>query len=251
MTPARCLKRRLPMRVAVVVLVLVIADAATWAQPPPVPSDTFTTPERKERAAGLIARRTRAVELAAMAYSAEHCNVVTQLEPQIRQLDADYHGRVFVRSQRVLTCMPWLVPPPRKRFERNGPFVRAGFDLLLIFPQVEAQLGWTFRSRVSVYASAAAGIVILGEPLVYGGAGAGARLWIDRTYLDARVGRLFWRPTCDFDDPCEVQGATLGYLGVGKELAQTPHVGVDLHGQVFVGADVIGALFGFAMSFYL
>jgi hypothetical protein len=147
--------------------------------------------------------------------------------------------------------------PPPPGFDRNGPLL--GIELQIgrgdrfgMFG-VSGQVGWIVHSRLALFGTVALGGVGDVEAGFYGALGVGARLWVDRFFLDTRIERLSIA-LLDCEEDCSPARATLYSAGVGLDAIHDRQGGMQLYIKI-VSIDYslghsLGALVGVGGNVY-
>jgi len=144
-----------------------------------------------------------------------------------------------------------LPDPPTGRKASSGVVLGAAFDAGTMdsarFFELQGKLGVVIESRVSLFGTIAlGGAGDGGEGAVFGAIGGGARLWLERAFLQARFERMaISGVSCE-----ESCGVTVNRVsaGGGFDVLRERHGGFELSLEINRVADDLGVTFGFAGS---
>ncbi len=151
-----------------------------------------------------------------------------------------------------------VVDLPDRGEDRRGVLLGGGFGLGRLV-QAELRLGVMVTPHFALFGA----VTKAGDPWPDGGQpvkiwSAGARLWIDRLYLEARIGKIDQHEYCDRDDFGDAVYCgrfsnydALAQVGFGIELVHRNHVGFEVHldNTIIHGHSTVTG--GLGLNFYL
>jgi hypothetical protein len=148
--------------------------------------------------------------------------------------------------------------PPTAGFDRNGPVL--GIELQIGRGDrfgmlgVSGQVGWIVHSQLALFGTAALGGVGNVEAGFYAALGVGARLWVDRFFLDTRIERMSIA-LLECEEDCSPAKATLFSAGIGIDAIHQKQGGLQLYLKIVsidhIFGHTLGALVGVGGNVYL
>jgi hypothetical protein len=144
--------------------------------------------------------------------------------------------------------------PATEGFDRNGPMM--GIELQIGrgngfgMAGISGQVGWIVHSRLALFGTVALGGVGAVEAGVYGALGIGARLWVERFFLDTRIERMSMT-LLECEGDCSAARATLYSAGVGADAIHQKQGGMQLFVKIMSIDHIVATVVGVGGSVYL